>query len=114
MVFGLLTSSYDNYRITNDAANRERFRQAPKSWLKQYVSWPARGAMMLLEILVTVLALLALYDTYMVKQWPAWLLVAVLILFFLPLLGDVVALFIIIYWAVEVGGKSELLAKLQG
>jgi hypothetical protein len=112
-MYGLLSSAYSNYRITNDPASREKFRQAPKAWLKHYVSWPTRGALMLVEILLTVLALLALYDTYMVKQWPAWLLVAVLILFFLPLLGDVTALFIIIYWAVEVGGKSELLAKLR-
>lgn len=113
MTFGLLSNMYSNYRIRNDTSDREQFRQAPKGFVKQYMSWPARGGVMLLEISLTVLALLALYDTYLIKSWPTWLLVAILVLFFVPLLGDVLAIFIIIYWAVEVSNKSHLLSSIR-
>ena len=112
-MYGLLSKAYESYRINNTTDAREKFRSTKKSLMKQYMSWPARGAYSILEIALTIIALLALWDCYLVKGWDSWLLVLLLVLFFVPVLGDVLALAIIIYWVLEVRPSSQLLAKFN-
>jgi len=107
-MYGLLSSMYNNYRINNATVDREKFRNG-KAAIKNALSWPARGVIMFLEIALTVIALLALYDTYRVKNWDTWLLILVLILFFIPCIGDLVAIFIIAYWFVIIRPESRFL-----
>ncbi len=113
MTFGLLSQAYNGYAISNGTDTREKYRGTKKSLAKHYMSWPMRGAYTILEIALTILALLCLWDCYVVKGWDTWLLVLLLILFFAPLLGDVLALTIIIYWVIEVRRSSVILSKLN-
>lgn len=110
-MFGLLSKAYNSYLINDDTGSREKYHSVKKSLLKSYLSWPARGVYTILEIALTILALLCLWDCYTVRGWDAWLLVLLLILFFVPLVGDVLAFAIIVYWVVEVRPNSQLLSK---
>lgn len=106
-MYGLLSQAYKNYRIKN--TTKEGFWTSHT--VKNYMSWPSRGTYYILEILLTILAILCLYDCFIVKGWDAWLLGLLLVLFFVPFIGDVLALAIIIYWITTVRSQSMLLSK---
>jgi hypothetical protein len=110
-MYGLLSSAYNDYRINNSTNSRESF--WTKKQMKQYLSWPARGMYSILEIILTVVALLCLWDCYLVQGWDSWLLVLLLVLFFIPYLGDCLALVIVVYWLLEVRPNSEILSKIK-
>ena len=100
-MYGLLAKAYNNYRIDNSTANRESFRT------KQSLSWTAKGGILILELVFTVLVLLALYDIYLVRRLPTWLLIVFLVLLFVPVVGDVLGIVIILYWLLELGLRKQ-------
>jgi len=100
-MYGLLSNAYNNYRIENSTVNRESFRT------RQSLSWTAKGGILILELVFTVIVLLALYDIYTIKQWPSWLFIALVILLFVPVIGDVIGIIIILYWFLELGVKKQ-------
>jgi hypothetical protein len=108
-MYGLLSNTYKNYRIENSTSNRESFRS------KQSLSWTGKGGILLLELAFTVLVLLVLYDIYSVKHWPSWLLIVFLVVLFIPVIGDVLGILLILYWLLEIGlkRKSEILQNLM-
>jgi len=110
-MYGLLSSAYNSYRINNSTVDRERFR-AGKASMKNNLSWSARGFLIIFEIFLTIIALLALFDTYQVKNWNIGLFVLILILFFIPVVGDLTAIFIIVYWLVSIRPQSQLLSAI--
>lgn len=106
-MYGLLSSAYNNYRINNATADRERFRAG--NVLKNSLSLPAKGALILFEIFITIFSLLALFDIYRVKNLNIGLFIAILIIFFIPVIGDLTAIFIIVYWLISIRPESKLL-----
>ena len=108
MTFGLLSSMYKTYRIDNET--KEGFRS--KKAVKNFIGWPSMGAAVILEILLTILAILCLFDIAQTKTLDTWLVVLILVLFFIPYIGDIIALVLIIYWVIEVRPTSTLLKKL--
>lgn len=104
-MYGLLSTAYKNYRIENSTSNREAFHA------KQSLSLTAKGGILLLEMAFTVLVLVALYDIYLVKRWPSWLLIILLVLLFIPIIGDVIGIVVILYWMIEtgIGSRSQIL-----
>jgi hypothetical protein len=109
-MYGLLSKSYAAYRI-NDTTNKHK-KEGFWSNAKSHMSWPSRGAYYILEILLTLLSILCLYDCYVIKGWSTWMLILLLLLFFVPFVGDVLALGVIAYWLVECRQQSVVLAKL--
>lgn len=100
-MYGLLSNAYKNYRIENSTANRESFRT------KQSLSWTAKGGILLLELVFTIIVLLVLYDIYLIKHWPTWVLIVFLVLLFIPVIGDIIGILIILYWLLEIGIKKQ-------
>jgi hypothetical protein len=109
-MYGLLSKAYQAYQIKNDTS-RENY-HGTKNFMKQYMSWPARGAVSIVEIFLTIIALLCLWDCYLAMGWAAWVLVLFLALFFVPVVGDILALTIIAYWVLQVRDHSQILPKL--
>jgi len=107
MTFGLLSAAYNDYRIKQES--KERY----KGMIKHYISWPAKGALAIFEILLTILSILCLYDIYAIKGWNTYILIAILALFFILVLGDVLALSIIVYWVIAIRENSQILTKLK-
>lgn len=116
VMYGYLSQMMNNYKIQDTTDKREQFHGRKnsvwKNFVRNYASFPARGTYFILEIVITILALLFLWDCYVVKGWSTWILVFILVLFFIPLIGDVLALSIIIYWLLEVRPNSQLMYKL--
>jgi hypothetical protein len=105
-MFGLLTSTYNNYRINDSTANKEQFN---KHSIGTYKSWPYRGTFNLIEILLTIFSILVLWDCYITKKWDTQTFALLLVLFFVPYIGDILALCIIIIWFIDVRPNSNFI-----
>jgi|SRR5579872_3955877 len=107
MVFGLTNKSYNQYRIHN---NSKEGYVSPKNTVG--LSFTANGLIYILEILLTFIAIIATVDLYLIHRWNIWLSVVFFVLFFIPVLGDVLSVVIIVYWLVRVrNGDSVLVSK---
>lgn len=98
--------------ISSALARRQAIKEGyrTKGSINKYVlSWPARGAFMLLDIILTILAFLVAIDIFQVKKMEPWVLVIIFVLFFVPVVGDMLAIVLITYWIVSVRPESKML-----
>ncbi len=67
----------------------------------------------MVAILLYVFALICLFDIWLVLNLDGWIIATLLILLFIPVVGDVTIVCIIIYWILHVKTKSQLLPRFH-
>ncbi len=58
------------------------------------------AALLIVQILISIVGFVALFKCSKVKQWPTWLTVLLIVLFFVPGINFFVIIFLIIYFFV--------------
>jgi hypothetical protein len=79
---------------------------------KNVLSWPARGAFMLFDIILTIAAFLVAIDIFQVKKLEPWILFLIFLLFFVPVVGDILAIVLISYWILSIRPQSKMLDNM--
>ena len=97
-MYGLLSKSYNNYRIQKEGYHGE------KQVDIMYFS--------ILETIVSVIILLLIFDMYLVDKFSLTNLAILLFILHVPFLGDLVGLFIVAYWIINYNKKSVLFSKM--
>jgi len=105
-MYGLLSSMMSSYRIRNDT--KENYNTKKLINNKSSIT-----AGQLVEIIFSIITLLVLVDVWIVRPLNSWILVAILVLFSLPGIGDVTALLLIAYWFSQVRNSSFILANFR-
>lgn len=99
-MYGLSSMMMNNYRISNDTSLREKY---PVN-NKQYNI--LRTLAIVNELLFTLIVLILLYDIYIVNNLNILLVMFIALL--IPIIGDIVGLFVIIYWFIVIRQHSKL------
>ena len=101
--------------IPSALARRQAIKEGyrTKGSINKYVlSWPARGAFILLDMILTIVAFLVAIDIFQVKKLEPWVLVLIFVLFFIPVVGDMLAIVLITYWILYVRPESKMLDNM--
>jgi len=101
-MYGLLSKVYNEYRIRNES-NIEGYRYKDKSSDCIVIN--------IIEMLMTVIVLLALFDIYLINKLPIEYFVLILFCLYIPFFGDLLGLGICIFWILNIYDKSILFPK---
>ena len=105
-MYGLLSQMMSSYRIRNDT--KEKFRGT-----KHLINNSNVNVTTIVELIFSIAAILALMDIWVIKQMDSWLLILFLILYCIPIMGDIVAVIIITYWLVSINNQSVILQQMK-
>lgn len=100
-MYGLLSQSYKNYRIKQDE-NKEGYRGGHSN---------ACMLVSILEAMFTVIVLLCAFDIFMVEKFEVIYLALLLFSFYIPMIGELIALGVVVYWVVNMRERSVLFSK---
>lgn len=91
-MYGLLSNMMNNYRISNSTASREQFTKTKK------LSNVGFAMLIMVEFLIMFMAIYAAWNLKLKMNWPSWAFPAVVLALFIPYIGDMLAIFIVVYW----------------
>lgn len=100
-MYGLLSKAYDNYRIQKESS------------VEGYHGRNRSDCVMvsLLEAMLTVVVLLCVFDLYLVQKLDVIYLALILFSFYIPVLGEFIALAVLVYWFLNIRERSILISK---
>ena len=96
-MYGLLSKAYDNYRIKQEGYHGRRNNDCVFVYI--------------LEAVFTVFVLLCVFDLYLTKKIDTTYLALLLFAFYIPVIGEFVALAVVVYWVLNIRQSSVLFSK---